>query len=290
MPDFSAISEWIRPFDRVMVAFSGGTDSSTLAAAVYQTLGAERCVAVMLTTPMTAAGEMESARKIAAAIGIPFETIRLDPLSDANFRRNTPDRCYHCKKLLFTAMLVEMRRREMRIIVSGDHRDDLTAYRPGRRALDELGVRRPFVEIGWTKSDIRMLARHYGLTNAERPATPCLATRVAYGLEITADRLHKIDQAESALRALGLENFRVRLHVGGTAYQQQPDGSFLPQDSQGRPFELLARLELPDVCFARVGDTAWRTAVLNAVRDAGFQKVTLDLAGFRSGSSDQAWK
>ena len=315
MTDFSAITEWIRPFERVMVAFSGGTDSSTLAVAVYQTLGAERCAAVMLTTPMAAAGEVESARNVATAIGIPFETICLDPLSEPLFRRNAPDRCYHCKKMLFTAMLAEMRRREMRVVVSGDHRDDLSAYRPGRRALDELGVRRPFVEIGWTKSDIRALARHCGLVNAERPATPCLATRVAYGVEITANRLRNIDQAEAALRTLGLENFRVRLHSAGIAYQQQSDGSFLPQNSSlpqtlspqsgktnlpyelhlptkscGETFELLARLELPDDCFAKLGDVAWRTAVLDAVYAAGFQKVTLDLAEFRSGSSDQAWK
>ena len=252
----------LRAFDTCAIAFSGGTDSSALAAVAVDVLGAERCRAMIVVTPMMADGEFSDARRIADEIGIPLECIEIDPLDDEFIRRNQPDRCYHCKRRIFTQLF---ERAGAATLLSGDHAGDRMAYRPGRRALEELGIRSPLAECGLTKPEIRAIARHYQLRCAERPATPCLATRFAYGLELSHEWLRQVDAAEATLRRIGLGcELRVRVHPGE-----------------------LARIEIPESELGRFADGACRRRVLEAVRGAGFRHVTLDLAGFRSGSFDE---
>ena len=259
------LREAFTSYGKCVVAFSGGTDSSVLAATAVRTLGADSCQAAMAITPMTAAGEPTYAQRIAEEIGIPLYTVEVNPLTNDAFRRNSIERCYHCKTMIFR----ELRRIANGVtILAGDHIDDAGSYRPGRRALDELGIRRPFVECGFTKSEIRKLGHHYGLSNADRPATPCLATRFAYGLELDFEKLRSVDEAEHRLRELGVEgNLRVRIHAGS-----------------------LARLEVSESELANFADPKWRRNIVDAIQNLGFRYVVVDMEGFRSGSFDTTIK
>jgi pyridinium-3,5-biscarboxylic acid mononucleotide sulfurtransferase len=247
-------------FETCAVAFSAGIDSTVLAQAAYLALG-DRAVAVTGVSPSLAAGELEEARQLAQTIGIRHEVISTSEFANANYTQNAPDRCYHCKSELYLQIEQIAPRLGVRVIVNGANADDVADYRPGTQAATEHQVRSPLLECGIDKAELRQLALDWGLPIWDKPAMPCLASRVAYGEEVTPERLAMIDQAERLLRAQGLRMVRVRYHKGD-----------------------LARLEVPLTELGRLIEEAVRQTLVDGFKALGFRFVTLDLEGFRSGS------
>lgn len=246
-----------------LVAFSGGVDSAVVAKAAQLALG-KRAIAVTGVSASLATGELETAQRIAKAIGIRHESVATEELADAEYLENRPDRCWHCKDELYRQLEVLAEQWQYEWIVNGANADDLSDFRPGMLAADEHRVRSPLAECGFGKSTVRQIAQHWQLEVWDKPATPCLSSRVVYGLEITPERLKRIDKAEQALRELGLTNVRVRCH-----------------------HDELARLEvalddLPVLCSDKV-----RSRLVERFRELRFRYITVDLEGFRSGSFQQ---
>ena len=248
----------LRTYGRVAVAFSGGIDSTVVAQAAYEALG-DAAIAVTAVSESLAAGELEEALELAQKIGIRHRIIRTEEFADPNYRRNDSDRCYFCKSELYgrlSGMLTDL---GAETIASGANTDDMGDYRPGLRAASEHGVRHPLQECSLSKADVRALARGWGLPTWDKPATPCLSSRVAYGEDPTPERVRMIDQAEQWLRQRGLRVLRVRYHKGD-----------------------LARVEVSPEELPRLVEL--RVELITAFRALGFKFVTLDLEGFRSGS------
>jgi uncharacterized protein len=252
----------LRSLGTCVVAFSAGVDSAVVAKAAALALG-DRALAVTGVSPSLAAGELEQARDMARRIGIRHREIATDEMSQPQYTSNAPDRCYHCKTELYRQIQQLKRRHALldAVIVNGANADDLSDYRPGTRAATEQAVRSPLAECGLTKQDVRALARAWDLPVWDKPATPCLSSRIAYGEEVTAERLAMIDQAEQRLRGLGLGTVRVRFHSGD-----------------------VARIEVPVADLARLLADDVRLPVVTTLQELGFKFVTLDLLGFRSGS------
>ncbi len=245
------------------VAFSGGVDSAVVAKAAYLALGAS-AVAVTGDSAALASGELEESRQVAEFIGIRHVVLTTDEISNPDYIANRADRCYHCKTELYEQVGALAKRLNLGVVVNGANADDLSDYRPGMQAASEHAVFSPLAECGLTKAEVRQLAADWNLPVAEKPATPCLSSRIAYGQQVTPERLHMIDQAELFLRSLGLRNLRVRYHADDTARIEVP-------------FDVL-----PKLCEAEV-----RTAVVTKLEQLGFKFVTLDLKGLRSGSFAQ---
>jgi len=246
-----------------VVAFSGGVDSSVLAQAAYRALG-DRATAIYLVSETSTAVEQETARKIASKIGIRLLVLRGEEFAEPEFVRNGADRCYHCKKVRFSQLLTWAKTSDVERIVEGSNADDADDYRPGGKAAKELGIRAPLAEVGLTKQEIRQLARHEGLSNWNMPASPCLATRIDYGLPITVERLQRVAAAEAYLAGQGLSPVRVRLHGNE-----------------------LARVEIAQDQVERFLDKDFRWFVNKKLTELGFAFVTLDLSGFQSGSMNR---
>lgn len=249
----------------VALAYSGGVDSALLLYALVQLRaeGLTPCVvAYFFNSPMLTGAEKGEALDNAAAMGAETEVIDIDPLRDLpNLRYNPTDRCYHCKRHLFTTLRQRADRRELHCIMDGTNADDLKQYRPGLQALRELGVVSPLSEAGMSKADVRSLAREWGLSTATRPSSPCLATRFEYGAHLTEEKLRLVEQGETELRRL----------FPGTALRLRVHGD-------------LARIELPKEQLPRAMD--FSDSIFSALRSLGFTYVTLDLEGLRSGSMD----
>lgn len=252
--------ELIAGLGRVIVAYSGGIDSTVVAQAAQLALG-ERALAVTGVSASLASGELDEARQIAARIGIRHEVIATDEFANPSYVQNAPDRCYHCKTELYSQLEKLAERYPDAVILNGANLDDGGDYRPGRQAAAEHRVRSPLAECGFTKSDVRALAADWELPTWDKPASPCLSSRVAYGEAVSPERLAMIDAAEQHLRLLGLRTVRVRYHAGD-----------------------LARIEAPVEALAKLCEPAVREALLARLRELGFRYATLDLAGFRSGS------
>ena len=250
----------IRSFDSCAVAFSAGIDSTVLAKAAQLALG-DRAVAVTGVSPSLPAGELAEARGLAAQIGIRHEVIATQEFSSPDYLRNDPNRCYHCKTELYTQIERIAPQLHVAVVFNGANLDDLGDFRPGMRAASEHQVRSPLAECGFTKEEIRELAIEWQLPIWDKPAMPCLASRVAYGEEVSPERLEMIDQAERFLRERNLRTVRVRYHKGD-----------------------LARLEVPVDAIERIAQSPLRHELVEYLRSLGFQFVTLDLQGFRSGS------
>jgi uncharacterized protein len=254
---------FIRQWNSCVVAYSGGVDSAVVAKAAHLALG-ERALAITGVSASLASGELEAAQRVAASIGIRHEIIYTDELTDADYLQNAPDRCFHCKTELYQRLEQEAEQRGVRTLLNGANIDDLGDFRPGMRAASNFQVRSPLAECGLNKAAVRSLAREWSLEIWDKPATPCLSSRVAYGLNITPERLARIDAAEQFLRQFGLAAVRVRLHENE-----------------------LARLEVPMAALARLCESEIRKRVCERLRALGFRYVTLDLEGFRSGSFQQ---
>ena len=243
----------------VIVAFSGGVDSSYLAYIASAELG-KAAVCVTGDSPSLSAVQREQTSQIARDFGFNFEVIETRELEDANYAANNSQRCYFCKDELFTKLTDLALARSVPFVIDGSTCDDLEDYRPGRRATAEHGVRSPLIEAGMTKADVRQLSQRVGLPTWDKPASPCLSSRIAYGLPVTIGRLSDVDRGEEILREMGFREFRVRHH------------------------DQLVRLEiaLPEL------DRALSLEVFEELgqrfRQLGFKYVTLDVQGFRSGS------
>jgi uncharacterized protein len=243
-----------------MVAFSGGVDSAVVAKAAHVALGAS-AIAVTGVSASLATGELEAARRIAASIGIRHETLITNELNDAGYLANAPNRCWHCKTELYTHMRGFADKLGFTTLANGTNADDLGDFRPGLQAASEHGVTSPLVECGIDKQGVRELARFWNLEVWDKPASPCLSSRVVYGLEITPERLARIDAAEALLKELGFTSVRVRCH-----------------------HDELARLEVSASEIAKLAEEGLRKEIATRLREFGFHYVTIDLEGFRSGS------
>jgi len=246
--------------DGVAVAFSGGIDSTVVAKAAALALG-DRAVAVTADSPSVARAELADARRLAALIGIRHEVIRTAEFDNPDYQRNDGSRCYHCKSELYDEILARLSDLGVGAVCSGANLDDEGDYRPGLVAAAERRVRHPLQEAGFTKAEVRALARAWGLPTWDKPASPCLSSRLAPGLAVTPERTARVEQAEAYLKGLGLWDCRVRLHEGD-----------------------LARIEVPVAEVARLAEPDVRDRLARRFRELGFRYVTLDLEGFRSGS------
>ncbi len=250
----------LRSFESCAVAFSAGVDSTVVAKAAQLALG-NRAIAVTGTSASLASGELEQARQLAELIGIRHLVLATDEFKSESYTRNAPDRCYHCKTELYTRLAAMKNDLQVAVIANGVNVDDLGDYRPGLQAAAEHAVRSPLAECGITKEDVRALAAEWQLPVWDKPASPCLSSRVAYGEEVTPERLRMIDRAEQFLRDHQLRTVRVRYHKGD-----------------------LARLEVPIDSLAKLCDDEFRKSLVQHFHQLGFKFVTVDLEGFRSGS------
>ena len=242
-----------------VVAFSGGVDSSLVAALAYRAL-AERALAVTAVSGSLATGELDGARRVARSIGIAHETVSTAELDREGYRRNGPDRCFYCKTELYERLTRLAERRGFAIVLSGANADDLGDWRPGLRAAADYGVAHPLLQAGVDKQEVRSLARELRIPSANKPASPCLASRIPHGTPVQADVLAQIDRAERALRRLGYRELRVR-HFGERG-----------------------RVELAGEDLRRALTPAGTDAISAAVEEAGYTHVEIDTEPLRSGS------
>jgi uncharacterized protein len=263
-PDLQAkrdrLLEVLRGLGGAAVAFSGGIDSTVVARAAFLSLG-NRAVAVTADSPSVPRAEVADARRLAGQIGIPHRVILTEEFDDPDYVRNDGTRCYYCKSELYSRIETLLPELGVSVICSGANLDDRGDYRPGLTAAAEHQVRHPLQEAGFTKADVRALARAWGLPTWDKPASPCLSSRLAPGVEVTRERTARVEAAEEYLRSLGYRECRVRLHEGE-----------------------LARVEVPPEGLARLADPEARAALVRRFKELGFAFVTLDLEGFRSGS------
>lgn len=254
-----ALRAWLATHERVVVAYSGGVDSSVVLRVAHEVLG-ERARAVIGRSDSYASHELELALAQAAAFGAEVEIVTTGELSDPVFASNPTDRCYHCKSELYRQLAAVATRFAAAAVLDGTITDDLTDWRPGRRAAAEHEVRSPLAELGFGKSDVRAVAAHYGLASSDKPASPCLASRIPYGTAITRENLSQVERAEAILRAAGFRELRVRHH--GEVARIEVGAAELP------------RLLLPEI----------RERVVTDIRAVGYRFVSVDLEGFRSGN------
>jgi uncharacterized protein len=258
---YRRLLEVLRELESVVVAFSGGVDSTLLARAAADALGA-RAVLVTADSETYPTVELAEARRLAALIGARHVVVRTEELANPEYARNGANRCFFCKEELFARLAPVAEQEGIRALVYGANVDDLGDHRPGMRAAAERGVRAPLIEAGLTKGEIRELSRALGLPTWDKPSFACLSSRFPYGDRITADKLRQVDEAEAFVRGLGFRQFRVRHH------------------------DRLARLELPHDEIPRLWEDGRHEAIVARLRELGYLYVTVDLAGFQSGSAN----
>ncbi|MFH0981731.1 MAG: ATP-dependent sacrificial sulfur transferase LarE [Planctomycetota bacterium] len=258
------MKETLRAMQRVAVAFSAGADSTFVLKVAVDTLGSDHVLAITGKSDSLAHEEFEEAVRVARAFAVEHVVLETDELSNPGYVRNAPDRCYYCKSTLFECAERYLgAHKASHTLVTGTNADDLKDWRPGLKAATEHAVRSPAAEAGLTKDDIRVLSREWGLPTFDKPASPCLASRVAYGEEVTREKLHMIEEAERFLRHIGFRELRVRHH--------------------GK----LARIEVPPERIAGLAAPGQRERIDAHLRKLGYAYVTLDLRGFRSGSLNE---
>lgn len=256
-----ALVAWLAPRRRVAIGFSGGVDSAYLAAVILETLGRDHSLAIIGRSASLAGREEDHAAVVARAIGIPVVEIDTGELADPRYAANPSNRCYFCKSVLWHTLWPLARARGFTTLVDGTNADDTHDYRPGGRAAAEQGVESPLARVGLTKAEIRERTRERGWPWWDRPAAPCLASRLPYGTAVTPERLQMVEAAENALRDLGITgNLRVRHH--GDLARVELDAPMVQRWSVSPAFETLA----------------------SAVKAAGYERVEVDPRGFRSGS------
>ncbi len=257
------LKEILRETGGCAVAYSGGCDSSLLATVAWEVLGS-RCLAVIATSSTYPKREYEQAVALIRERKIPYLVIASEELNIPGFRENPPDRCYHCKKELFTKIKQAARERGLNQVADGSNADDLKDYRPGLRALNELGILSPLRMAGLTKAEIRIISQEvYGLPTANKPAMACLSSRFPYGSAITPEKLNQIEAIENFLADHGFTGCRARHH------------------------DHILRLEVPADQMDRLLDVPLREECIKFIKGRGFKYVTLDLEGYRTGSLNE---
>lgn len=264
MEKYKKLQEQLKGLEKMAVAFSGGVDSSFLLAAAAETLGAGNVLACIGNSPSLPVHQLSGARRMAADLGIRLIEIELDELSDPNYQANKADRCFHCKSHQFGTIQERAGAEGFVHVACGSNFDDKNDYRPGSLAVAALEILTPLADAGLTKEDIRELSRRRNLPTAEMPASPCLASRIAYGIQITAHKLKQVEEAEDFMRSLGFDEFRVRHHGN------------------------VARIEVTTGQIGRIAEQPLRGKITEKLKALGFQYITLDLQGFRSGSLNEA--
>ena len=253
------LGQWFEPLAGVVVAYSGGTDSTLVAAAAARALG-DRALAVTAVSPSLPPGELAEARRVAAVIGVRHRAVRTRETEDDAYLANGLDRCYHCKSELYGVLGRVAEDAGTSVVVSGANLDDLGDYRPGLRAAKEHGIRHPLVEVGFTKAEVREAARVLRIPTWDKPASACLSSRIAFGVTISVEELSKVGRAERLLKDLGFAQCRVRVHGD------------------------VARVEVEPADVPRLAQPGIRGQVVDGLKALGYRYVTLDLEGFRSGS------
>lgn len=252
----------MRELQTVLVAYSGGVDSAYLALAATQELGAN-AVCVIGLSPSVSAIQREEAAKTAAEFNFNFQTVDTDELDNPQYQANPTNRCYHCKTELYGKLSTLAQAKNIEFILDGTNADDVADYRPGRAAAEENKVRSPFVEVGLSKNEIRQLSRKYNLSTWDKPSSPCLSSRIAYGVPVTIERLSKVERGEQILRSHGFREFRVRVH------------------------EEIVRLEIAPGEMERALNLEITGRLAERFRQLGFKYVTLDLHGYRAGAMNE---
>lgn len=261
---FERLRAVLLPRERLAIALSGGLDSSVLLAAAAEILGKDRCVALTAETPYVMAEELRESTELCSRLGVRQETLSFPILPE--IANNPPLRCYLCKSALFSALCARAEELGFPQVADGSNVDDLGDFRPGRKALQELGVLSPFLEAEMGKEDIRRVARGLGLPESisAKPAYACLLTRLEHNRPVTEDLLRRVDTAETFLRSLGLEGCRVRVHGDD-----------------------LARLELPGSQRSLFEEDGLAESIVRRLRELGFRHIALDLEGYSRGSMNQ---